>query len=577
MKKCFTLIFHACAFIFILAASSSGASSPDRGSKAFWLTRHGEIRPEASALSRRAHDVFRRVLKASDRRQGVEPEFLIINYSGKPWAQSLADGTVILTRNAIDFCYKDVDSETGDARIAFVIGHELAHQFNGDFWHYQFFQAAQDGASEKSKAFDEIRTIVKDSENFLVKELQADQYGVIYASIAGYDIDAVVSEDTNLFKEWARATDAPVFTGSASHPSPDQRAAAVTARLRDVIRHLTLFRAGVAAYYAGMNKESIAMMEEFARYYPSKEVYNNIGAAYLSIAYDNYKLWKGNEALPFMLSFGIDASTKAESIEIANQESPKNDIYFARYSSAIDKAEEYLKRASESGYDYTLSRNNLGCAYILAGRFHEAVAILDEALAFKPNDSEILSNRGIAYYYLADRLKTPQLKENAQADFKKALTIRKNFTAASVNLAIAEGAGGDMYSDAGALAFDGDDAELLLPPAPVAVGKPVPASIKNAVRKGYAHTVSIDGKNIINIFDLPDRGLTIVERNGLASLVISRNSAFLKKANVLRKKGLRPERMSDYGDTELWLLPSQGYGIEFRDRGAAIAFYFGLN
>src|SRR3990170_2104256 len=133
------------------------SSAMDRGSKGYWLSKYGEIRPQSYPLSRRAHDIFRKVLKASDRRKGVEPEFIIINYSGRPWAQSLVDGTIILTKDALDFCYRDVVLDTGDSRLAFVIGHELAHQFNGDFWHYLFFQAAEAEGMEKSKAFDEIK------------------------------------------------------------------------------------------------------------------------------------------------------------------------------------------------------------------------------------------------------------------------------------------------------------------------------------------------------------------------------------------------------------------------------------
>lgn len=565
-------------FLCFIPLQAIASSTMDRGSKGYWLSRYGEIRPESYPLSRRAHDIFRKVLKASDRRKGVEPEFIIINYGGRPWAQSLVDGTVVLTKDALDFCYRDVDLDTGDSRLAFVIGHELAHQFNGDFWHYLFFQAAEAEGMEKSKAFDEIKDIVKDSENFMVKELQADQYGIIYASMAGYDVDAVVSEDKNFFTEWAKTIDpSGALKGTTSHPSPEQRALAIVTKLKDVTRHLSIFRAGVISYYIGAYKESIAMMEEFARFYPSKEVYNNLGTAYLSIAYENYKLWKGDEAMPFKISFSIDPHTAVESIEIGEAEPIKREIYFTRYTSAIEKAGEYLRRASESGYDYALSRSNLGCVYILEGRFHEAIAILDEAAALKPDDKAILNNRGIAYYYLAERLKAPHLKERAKADFKKASSIDREFSMASYNLSImGNGSGREAITsiDTAANTIKGEGPKKIEFNLDVKVGEPLPADIKKTVKKGYLYNVAVDGKLNLTILDLPERYLTIVERNGLVWIVIARDSVTLKKANEIEKKGLTPDKKFTYGDTDVWLFPSRGWGVEFRSGRALKGFRY---
>lgn len=572
-KSIFTLRIAIILLLLFLAPLHSPAiSSDDKGSRGYWLSRHGEIRPEANPFSRRAHDVFRRVLKASDRRKGVDPEFIIINYSGRPWAQSIADGTIILTKNAVDFCYRGVDAETGDSRLAFVIGHELAHQFNGDFWHYLFFQAAEASGIEKSKAFNELRTIVKDSENFMVKEIQADQYGVIYASIAGYDMEHVISEDNNIFYEWEKAMDpSGFFQSSSSHPSPEQRSLAVTAKLKEVVSQLALFRTGVVAYYTGMYDESIAMMEEFARHYPSKEVYGNIGTAYLSVAYENYRLWKGVEAIPFKLSFGIDPLTSAESIEIGASEIVIKDTYFAKYSAAIDKADEYLRRASESGYDYALARNNLGCAYILEGRFHEAVAILDEASAFKPDDREILNNRGIANHYLAERLKVPQLEERAKADFKKALAVDGTFSAAFYNLALLEGTGGGRSEADVSTRVVINPEQVIKSDFGIGVGKPLPIGIKRAVKKEYFNKISVDGKVTLHIYDLPN--VIVLERNGIVTIVISKKNIVSRMIVKFHEKGAHEKKFT-YEDTEVWLYPSQGFGIEFRGNKIATEFEY---
>src|SRR3990170_3127178 len=133
--------------IFYVLVSVSAAE--DLGQKNYWLSRYKEI--SEGALVTRANTVFHKVLSAADKRPGVEPSFHIIEFDNLPWAQSLADGTILMTRKALEFCYRGRSPEEGDVRIAFVIGHELAHLYHGDFWKYQFLQALEgdkEGARE---------------------------------------------------------------------------------------------------------------------------------------------------------------------------------------------------------------------------------------------------------------------------------------------------------------------------------------------------------------------------------------------------------------------------------------------
>ncbi|MEW6601355.1 MAG: hypothetical protein AB1499_10340, partial [Nitrospirota bacterium] len=133
-----------CIFIvtLMLVVISSPAFAEDRGRKEFWINKYGITKEDR--LTERADAVFARVLAASDRRAGVEPALYIIDYDKTPWAQALSDGSIILSRKGLEFCYGKQSPEDGDSRLAFVIGHELAHQFNGDFWHYRFLRTAED-------------------------------------------------------------------------------------------------------------------------------------------------------------------------------------------------------------------------------------------------------------------------------------------------------------------------------------------------------------------------------------------------------------------------------------------------
>jgi len=85
--------------------------------------------------------------------------------------------------------------ETGDSRLAFLIGHELAHLAKDDFWHGSAFAAVSSYKDET-----QVRRILTSqlektggSLDFVkTQELQADSYGIIYMTMAGYDPKAII-------------------------------------------------------------------------------------------------------------------------------------------------------------------------------------------------------------------------------------------------------------------------------------------------------------------------------------------------------------------------------------------------
>src|SRR3972149_8871797 len=117
MRHC-TKNLILCTTIFFLLTNVSFADDPGR--RSYWLNKYGKAKEPASTT--RAYEVFKTVLAAADRRAEIVPELYIISYDGNPWAQSLADGSVILTKKAIDFCYRSKDLGTGDSILAFIIG-----------------------------------------------------------------------------------------------------------------------------------------------------------------------------------------------------------------------------------------------------------------------------------------------------------------------------------------------------------------------------------------------------------------------------------------------------------------------
>lgn len=110
-----------------------------------------------------------------------------------------------MSKETLDLCYRD--EKWGDDRLAFVLAHEIAHQLKDDFWHLKFFQEVR--GSEPLR---------------LAQELQADEYGIVYASMAGFNTDAIVTEDdqVNFFADWIQEVEATLIASCRKQTLPSQ-------------------------------------------------------------------------------------------------------------------------------------------------------------------------------------------------------------------------------------------------------------------------------------------------------------------------------------------------------------------
>ncbi|MGD0282136.1 MAG: hypothetical protein ABSB95_07220 [Dissulfurispiraceae bacterium] len=378
------------------------------GKKEYWINKYGEVK--TGKLYQRAHNIYNNILSAADRRIGVEPALYIIRHEGAPWAQSLADGSIILTNNALKFCYESRSPENGDSRLAFVIGHEMAHQFNGDFWHYKFLNTRA-GDKDSSLAFQDIRELAKNPDLLLSKELQADQYGIIYATLAGYKSAEIISEDENFFLDWSRQSNPDLNASSVMGPLSEKRLMSVRMRLKEVSDRIVLFKMGVMDYYIGQLEDAISLLGRYASYFPGREVYSNLGSIYLRQAYEQFLQSRTPESFPFALAFGIDTKTRAETIPVARGYSEEK---YREYKKLLTPAIEDLKKAVEYDPFYSEAKNSLGCAYIIDNRYYDAVAVLEDALKLSPENRKIRNNVAVVYIMLGLELGSEAMLEKAE-------------------------------------------------------------------------------------------------------------------------------------------------------------------
>jgi tetratricopeptide (TPR) repeat protein len=402
-------------------APLSSLAQDERSRLDFWKTNYNELRPEDDTRAAKAYQIFGRVINAAGKRAGVVPSLFILKDAGAavPLAIALPDGGIVISRQVLDICYKE--PEKGDDRLAFILAHEIAHQLKDDFWHLRFFQAVE--LSQKAKPGDaavieEVRKIANHSQEPLLKEMQCDEYGIVYASMAGFDTRAIVLEDdkVNFFRYFAAALDPGNIKGEArdaEHPTPDARAAAVKARLIQVLDVVDLFDLGLLFYQTGDFETATRLFSEFLRFYPSREVTHNLGTCHHQIALKSYREWKGKDQdFPFKLSLTVESETRARKIILRGDS--KTD-WEARFKEEIEKAIGFYRTALGQDPSFWPSANNLGCALLLQENPYEAIGVLQKALQSAPDSPLVLSNLGAAFSLAENPQKA---KEKLQAALK---------------------------------------------------------------------------------------------------------------------------------------------------------------
>jgi tetratricopeptide (TPR) repeat protein len=400
-----------------LLPAALAAQDSDRSRLEFYKNAYTELRPETDPRAGRAQEIFARLLKAAGTRSGLVPRLFIAKNTSPPPPAAIAipDGGIIISERMLDVCYQQ--PERGDDRLAYILAHEIAHQLKNDFWPVTFFQAVDLSRTNDPKnapALDAVKKELALGDEAAAaeqrrKELQADEMGAVFASMAGFDTRAVVMEDDkiNLFRFVETNLDPANIQGvttDASHPTADVRAAVVKARLEKVLDALDLFDTGLLFYRTGDYERAAALFAEFLREYPGREVYHDLAACHQQIALKSYREWRKGREFPFKLVLTVESETRARSIRLrAAGADPES-----RFREEMSRAVEYERQALALDPAFWPAANNLGCALIMLDEPYEAAGILQKALPAAPESPLLLNNLGVALELAENRAKAKE-------------------------------------------------------------------------------------------------------------------------------------------------------------------------
>jgi tetratricopeptide (TPR) repeat protein len=367
------------AVLTLGTGTSAGGDSPmDRAG--WWVEHFGVIEPHERPELQRAWSIFQRVLAAADKNGKRFPRLVVLRERRGPFALALPDGTVLLTPDAVELCYKDVPRSVGEARLAFLLGHELAHLARDDFWHAFAPTAKRAGAEPVERTRD--------------KERQADAYGVLYLVMAGYSPDSVLRDGSSFLERWEQAVGAHALRAGGTHPSARERARDIRANLRAMEEKMELFRSGVRLMQLERYGDALLFLHPFQEAFPSREVFNDLGVCNLQLYLRAVVACDAEEALRFRLPARLDPSSRLRRVNPRGARTP-----CAEHSRRhLEEAERRLEHAVAADPGYARASVNLASVRILKGDHARALAAAEDALKAEPGSVEARSVKAIAMY-----------------------------------------------------------------------------------------------------------------------------------------------------------------------------------
>jgi len=338
------------------------------------------------ALVKQTHDIFSVLLRAWDSSR-LEPGLTVVDSNIGPWAASLADGNILLSRHAIEICMQ-YGPERGQHLLAFVLAHELAHQRADDLWHQRFFRMVGGQSATTQKNI--LRGLSLDAQQLQQleqKEAQADHDGLTLMASVGYDPYQVLDKK-DFFTRWVES----IWEDSCKNKNDAQlmqactqaqtRALRTRVQLDSVASQATLYQMGVQAFVARQYTKARHYFTVFGRDYPSRPVLTALAMTYLAEAIEIKQalLKQGDIRQPaFYYPLILDASALAQArgTKAAKRGSAdRGEQQKQQIQQRVKQAVKQLKKAIDLEPNHRKTYLMLANAYLIANNTYMVRGVL---------------------------------------------------------------------------------------------------------------------------------------------------------------------------------------------------------
>ncbi len=416
-----------------LAAMAGCRAEPDpprildkedpQASSAWWKDHYDAV-PDSEPRVARARTVFERMEITT----GQHAALLILDVPGAPSALALADDTVLLNREGLALCYRDVVPEKGDALLSFVFAHELRHLAGGDLWHASAFLAVREAADGSEEGRDLVDLLRQDRRNRKVLELRADGQGVLAMMMEGYDPEILFQGEGTFFQKWVNEVPG---RADSDHPEPAQRARFLQGQLRAVADKIHLFQEGVKAFDAGDYPQAVERLQAFRQNFAGREVLNDLALAHYQLAAAALARCDGTLVDRYRLPVALDRTTLADRARLRGAGERSVCFQVPDYHAHMTEALALLGQAADQDPTYLPARLNLVAALALDQQGAGALEAADQAAKLAPEDPRALAAvqvAGLVYSDTGGTLVDPARAIAALADLHRRFPENRDVT-----------------------------------------------------------------------------------------------------------------------------------------------------
>jgi tetratricopeptide (TPR) repeat protein len=289
--------------------------------------------------------------------------------------------------------------------LSIIISHELAHYYNDHTWCNDYSYAIRN--SELGKL---LKRQTKGEQ--LIYETQADNNSFYYSCIAGYApfgiYDKLIDRIYSVYKLPATVK---------GYPGKEERKM-ISREAQQKIRQLyPIYNAGLLLLYLNQLQAAESCFDYLAKYFPSREIYNNLGTAKFLAAL----AFKPYETVNFIYPVDIDPVSRIEQNSTRSADND-NAIYFGM----LKDAKKHFEKAISLDPSYISSHINLACVNDALGNYQMALGNIYEAWQLSTNDPVKLKHiKAIVEYHSGNSdIAETELQTLAKQDSVAAFNFR---------------------------------------------------------------------------------------------------------------------------------------------------------
>ncbi|MCF8450017.1 MAG: hypothetical protein K9G49_09135 [Taibaiella sp.] len=275
--------------------------------------------------------------------------------------------------------------------LSIILSHELAHYYNDHHWCTDFAFALSKEA--KSKAEKE-KNYWHSKEEKTIHEGEADNFGLYHSCIAGYSPFNVYSR---LLHKIYTAYGLP--ENMIGYPSKNERKLICKEAENKIVKLYPVFQAGIIMLHLKYYTVAADCFQYLSMYFPSREVYNNLGVCKLFEALD----YNGYDSLNFIYPIEVDPLSRMfQSINRGVDRNGKEIIQ----RQFFQEAKTAFEKALALDPQYVPAFINLACLYDAKKNYQSALGTISEIPVSVSYSNDIKLIEAIALYHTGEKNKS---------------------------------------------------------------------------------------------------------------------------------------------------------------------------